>query len=297
MASIAPAVVFATRLRPCDAFELALGRVESSGSDQSIVWLEHLLPKLGGFLENGRSVLDIRDVETADVVAWVNATLPDGRYPSLATQHNRRSAATSGFRILRELGVADHDPTLDLALASRTRGRETRPLMDDEVEAGRASSVDTLSESRLPSVWALAEATATTHEIPRVRPEDVDLDAGTVLLSGSAKTESRTADLNEWGVRMLARRLNNIDRASSLTYEGRGSAPSMQASSSMAISRVLDRAGLRGDPAVKPESVRGWAGQRVWRQTGRIETAAIALGCRSLDTASAIVGYEWADRA
>lgn len=231
------------------------------------------------------------------MATWVKALLPGGRHPSLATQHNRRSAASAGFRILRELGVADHDPTLDLVLPARTRDRETRHLTDDEVEAGRASSVDTLSESRLPSVWALAEATATTHEIPRVRPEDVDLDAGTVWLSGSAKTESRTASLTKWGVRVLARRLDTADLGLSLTYEGRGSAPSMQASSSMAISRVLNRAGLRDDPAVKPESVRGWAGQRAWRQTGRIETAAIALGCKSLDTAAAIIGYEWADLA
>lgn len=231
------------------------------------------------------------------MASWVKAPLPDGQYPSLATQHNRRSAASGGFRILRELGVADHDPTLDLVLPTRIRGRETRPLTDTEVEAGRASSVDTLSESRLPSVWALAEATATTHEIPRVRPEDVDLDAGTVWLSGSAKTESRAAGLTDWGVRVLARRLDTIGRGSSLTYQGRGSAPSMQASSSMALARVLNRAGLRDDPAVKPESVRGWAGQRVWSQTGRVETAAIALGCKSLDTAAAIIGYEWGDLA
>lgn len=297
MASIAPAVTLAARLRPCDAFELALGRVESTESDQSIVWLSHLLPKLGRFLENGRSVCDIRDVGTADLAAWVTAPLSDGRYPSLATQHNRRSAASSAFRILRELGVADHDPTLDLVLPTRIRGRETRPLTDNEIRAGRASSVDTLSESRMPSVWALAEATATTHEIPRVRAEHVDLDAGTVWLSGSAKTESRAAGLTDWGVRVLARRLDTIDRGTSLTYEGRGSAPSMQASSSMALARVLNRAGLRDDPAVKPESVRGWAGQHIWKQTAKIEAAAIGLGCKSLDTAAAIIGYEWNDLA
>lgn len=118
-----------------------------------------------------------------------------------------------------------------------------------------------------------------------------------MLLSGSTKTEFRAAGLTDWGVRVLARRMSTIDRGGSLTYEGRGSAPSMQASSSMALARVLNRAGLRDDPAVKPDSVRGWAGQRVWKHTGRIEAAAIALGCKSLDTAAAIIGYEWADLA
>ena len=147
-------------------------------------------------------------------------------------------------------------------------------------------------------MWALAEATATTHEIPRVLPDDVDLHAGTVALCGSAKTEPRRAKLTDWSIPVLARRLERAwptDR--SLTYEGKGSAASMQASSSMAIARILNSAGLRGDPSVKPESVRAWAGRRIWVETGRIESAAAALGCMSLDTAAGIVGYEWAELA
>ncbi len=147
-------------------------------------------------------------------------------------------------------------------------------------------------------MWALAEATATTHEIPRVLPDHVDLDAGTVVLSGSAKTEPRVATLTDWGRQVLARRLDLVgptDR--SLTYQGKGSAASMQASSSMAIARILNEAELRGDLSVKPESVRAWAGHRVWVETGRIESAATALGCGSLDTTARIVGYEWAELA
>lgn len=78
----------------------------------------------------------------------------------------------------------------------------------------------------------------------------------------------------------------------SLTYQGKGSARSMQASSSAALAKILKEAGLRTDPAVKPESVRAWAGQRIWLRTGLIETAAHALGCTSLDTAAAVIGYE-----
>jgi integrase len=232
------------------------------------------------------------------VAAWVDAPLSDGSRPSLATRHNRRSAASAGFRILRDLGLVDHDPTVDVGLPLRSRGRNTRPLTDDEVAAGRAASVGTLSATRLPAVWALAEATATTHEIPRVLPCHVDLDGGTVVLGGSAKTEPRTATVTDWGISVLARRLDLVgptDR--SLTYQGKGSAASMQASSSMAIARILNEAGLRGERSVKPESVRAWAGHRIWVETGRIESAATALGCRSLDTTARIVGYQWAELA
>jgi integrase/recombinase XerC len=148
----------------------------------------------------------------------------------------------------------------------------------------------------MPAVWALAEATATTHEIPRVQPEHVDVVSETVLLPGSAKIEPRTSHLTDWGVWVLSSRLaTQYPNPGSLTYEGRGSVRSMQASSSMALARVLRKAGLRGDSAVKPESVRAWAGRRVWADTGRIEAAALALGSRSLDTAAGIIGYQWAD--
>jgi len=62
------------------------------------------------------------------------------------------------------------------------------------------------------------------------------------------------------------------------------------------LKRILNEAGLRGDGSVKPESVRAWAGHRIWVETGRIESAAVALGCRSLDTTARIVGYEWAEQ-
>ena len=69
----------------------------------------------------------------------------------------------------------------------------------------------------------------------------------------------------------------------------------MQASASMAIAKILGAAGLRADPCVKPESVRAWAGRQVWADTGRIEAAAMALGCTSLDTAASVIGWQWVE--
>jgi len=280
---------------PSVALATVAGLLDGDSSEQFSVSLARLLPKLGRHLEAARRVDDVRNVSAADVRAWVNAPLPDGAMPSIATRHNRRSAARFGFRLLREAGVVVHDPTLDLILPARSGGREARPLTDQEIELGRAAARRTLGETRRPGLWALAEATATTHEIPRVRADHLDLDQGTVFLSGSSKTLPRVEKLTDWGIDALERRVREIGTAHRpLVYEGAGkSASSMQAASAMTLTKILTQAGLRHDPAVMPASVRAWAGERVFQTTGRIEGAAVALGCHTLDTAAAIIGFDW----
>lgn len=93
----------------------------------------------------------------------------------------------------------------------------------------------------------------------------------------------------------LERRVRQVGSADRpLVYEGAGtSAASMQAASAMSLTKILTQAGIRHDPAVMPASVRAWAGERVFRATGRIEEAAVALGCNTLDTAAAIIGFDW----
>lgn len=282
---------------PSVALERVATLLDSVGSEQFSLSLARLLPKLGRHLEVARRIDDVRSVSATDVRAWVNAPLPDGVMPSVATRHNRRSAARLGFRLLREAGVVDHDPTLDLALPRRSRGREARPLTDQEVELGQAAARRTLGETRRPGVWALAEATATTHEIPRVHTHHVDLGQGTVFFPGSSKTLPRLANLTDWGIDALERRVRELNAADRpLVYEGAGtSAASMQAASAMTLAKILTQAGLRRDPAVMPSSVRAWAGDRIFRATGRIEEAAVALGCHTLDTTAAIIGFDWRD--
>lgn len=218
-------------------------------------------------------------------------------------EHGRRSLRVtiggpplgSAFVCCGEAGVADHDPTVDIRLPSRPGGREARPLSDGEIRRGRAASVGRLGETLRPAVWALAEATATTHEIPRVLPRHIDLAGGTVLLGGSAKLEARRARLTDWGIGLLASRLEHLNaRDEPVAYQGAGrSAAAMQAASATALTKTLTAAGLRSDPRIKPGSVRAWAGRSVFLATGQIEDAARALGCRTLDTAAAIVGFEW----
>jgi len=79
----------------------------------------------------------------------------------------------------------------------------------------------------------------------------------------------------------------------SLTYRGSENLESRRAHSSQAIRETLQRAGLTGDPYVRPASLAGWAGRQVLCTTDRIEIAARALGMRSLDGAARFIGWDW----
>jgi integrase/recombinase XerC len=214
--------------------------------------------------------------------------------PSVATSHLRRSAVRLLFRVLRQVSLVEHDPTLDLALPPRS-SLPARPLTDDEIALGRSFSLHSLTETRRPAAWALAEASGRTSEIPYVCVRDLDLDAGRVSLAGGTKIESRWASLTTWGARALENRLETIgsDPDTPLVYEGRGSMESHQASACDAISETLRRAGLADEPDVRPLSVTAWAGRRVFDETGRIDAVARALGMRSLDRAATLIGWDW----
>ena len=263
--------------------------------DPSGPGLSRLFDGLATHLERASNVGDIRDVRGKHVRAWIVAALPNGDSPSLATMHLRRSAARLAFRELRELGLVDHDPTLDILLDKRRSGRKTRPLTDREIRHGRASSLRTVGDTRASAAWALAEASATVGEIARIRPEHVDLETGVVHLPGSGRVDHRLAAFTEWGLAAVDRHLRVVGDAAGGLWHKQPDRPysSTRSVVSADLTRVLRDAGLRRDPMVKVGSVRAWAGRRAWMQSGQIVEAALALGCRSLDTAAAIIDFDW----
>jgi integrase/recombinase XerC len=269
------------------------GRLTKQSEDR----LLGLMTRFLSFVERGYgSPLD--EVASEHVEAFVLAASSDGRRPSVASSHLRRSAVRMLFRVLREHGIVEHDPTLDLRLPPRT-SLQARPLCDDEIALGRSFSFQTLRDSRQPAAWALAEATVRTSELSRVAIEDLDLEAGRVRIAGSTKTQPRIGALTNWGVAALTRRVESLGRdaavATLVVYEGDGSLESRQASCCAAISDTLRRAGLAQEPDVRPSSIAAWAGKNLFQETGSIEVAARALGVRSLDRAARLIGWDWAN--
>ena len=273
--------------------ELAAG---GSVSVQSFRRISELLDRFGRFVEVGHGVASLEDVTPEHVRTFMSASGVDGAAPGLATQQLRRSAVRLLFRVGRELGLTSGDPTLDLGLPARSLST-ARPLSDEEVALCRTAALHSLTSTRLSAAWALAEATARTAELSHLRVADLELDRARVWIHGSPRTEARWGRLSGWGRVQLERRIPELghpaDPATLLVYGGDGSAESRQASSCQAIGETLRRAGLTTEPDVRPVSVAAWAGAGALADTGRIEDAARALGCRSLDAAARLVGFDW----
>jgi integrase len=223
------------------------------------------------------------------VEQFVNSRLTSGLSAGISTRQNRRSAVRLFFSVARRERLIDLDPTLDLTLPPRS-SMPTRPLTDDEVELCR--DIAWWTSSRTASAWALAEATARGAEIGTIGPEDVDLVAGTVAIHGGKRTDPRPGILTAWGLEALERRIAEVPGAR-LAHGGSSVGPAAQVSTCRAVGTVLLRAGLSGEHDVRPSSVSGWAGRRVFLRTGRIEDAAAAMGVRSLDRAARLVGHAW----
>lgn len=236
-------------------------------------------------------------VEPQVVRAFVDSRTTIGRVASVSTRHNRRSALRLWFRVLRELRLLDGDPTLDLELPRRSE-TPLRPLTDDEMDLCRWEAMATLTATRFPAVWALAEAGASTAELGYVTVSDVDLEERRVWLAGSGKTTPRFGELTDWGVSQLDRRIRQTRAGpeAMVIYGRDGSDHSRRTAGCEVVRVVLARSGLLREPDVRQRSVTGWAGRRVFDRTGKIEDAASAVGLSSLDRTAELIGFDWRTR-
>lgn len=209
--------------------------------------------------------------------------------------HLRRSSVRLLFGEGRRLGIVGHDPTIDVRLPPRTSLR-ARPLTDEEVALCRSYSVRTLSGTRQPAAWALAEATARSAELARICVRDVDLPRGRVWIQGGSKTEARWGALSEWGEAQVERRLESLRNApegSLLVCPAAAPGVSATSSASIALAGTLRRAGLLQEADVRPSSVAAWAGARAFAAGATIDHVARLVGIRSLDRAAAFIGFDW----
>jgi integrase len=265
-------------------------------SAQSLPRTSELIRQFCSYSETGLALSSLEEIEPGHAAGFVRAPTALGD-PAPATMHLRRSGLRLLFRTARQLGLAESDPTLDLVLPPRSN-LKTRPLSTDEVELCRACSLHTLTSTRLPAAWALAESSARSAEIGRVRVADVDLVTSHLWLPGSRRTVARSVPISEWARTQLERRIRALDADPNtpLVYEGaEGSDYHRQAAACVAIGDTLRRAGLGAEPDVRPSSVAAWAGWQVHEETGRIEESARRLGVRSLDRAARMIEWDWTD--
>ena len=284
---------------PASTLGLVLEELKQAGlSDQSVQKMAELMACFTIYIDKGhglRSVTEIAEEHTEGFVFASSLIGSQRRRPSVATMHLRRSALRLYLRTARQLGLCSGDPTLDLVLPARS-SLHMRALTDDEVALCRSFSLSSLSETRRPAAWALAEATARTSEIPHIRVRDADVEEGQVWLWGSTKAEPRWGRLTEWGCKHLARRVERVNSKGPdalLVYDGARDDKVAQISSCIAIGDILRMAGLGKEADVRPHSVVAWAGRNVLTESGRIEAVAQALGARSLDRAASLIGWDW----
>ena len=269
--------------------------VLSDGAAASTQWerTSTILDRFGRFAAHGYGLGDLGEVTCEVARSFVTAPASTGQTPSISTMHWRRTALRLLFRAGRRQGLIEGDPTLDLDLPPRS-SLGTRPLTDDEAALCRSVAQWSLAGSRRAAVWALAEATCRSSELPNISADDIDLGSGRLWISGGKATEPREGGLSEWGLEHVRARVLELDGpAQPLVYSGRSPSGAGQVAGASALVDVLTRAGLHREPDVRPGSVAAWAGRRVLDKTGRIDLAAKALGVRSLDRAAGIVGWDW----
>lgn len=234
-------------------------------------------------------------------VGFIDAPSRTGALPSDATRHFRRVTLRALFRTGRDLGVIDDDPTLDLELPPRS-STTTRPLSTDEIVLCRTSTFPArATDLRRPTAWALAEATAATSEIPSIRRRDLRYtqsgELNAVWLPGTRRLMSRTVELTDWAVTIIARRLDELseDPDVPLAYVGAAAVGSVarHASACGLIAAVLNTSGLGIHPDVRPASVRNWRARQAFNDGATIEAVATMLGHRRLDEAAEAIDHDW----
>lgn len=240
------------------------------------------------------------EVTTADCEAFIEAVGRSGSHVSVSTSRFRRTTLRALFRTLRLHDVDAPDLTLDIVLAPRPK-QAARPLTADEVVFCRTVvKAPRAWDHRRPAAWALAEAGAVTSEQAMVCVDDLDDPRcpRQVALPGTRRARPRVVTLTDWGRRVLATRLAELDPLGPetlLVYGGRRAADSAaaQAATCNLVGNVLRDAGLAADPCVRPASVRHWRAAVEFDATGRIEDVANLLGHRSLDEAAEAIGWRW----
>jgi hypothetical protein len=108
-------------LSPASAVDAVAAYLVAKGSvtEQCFERLVELMERFAAFVSTGHRVGDLRSASRAMVDEFVDAPTTEGDRPSPTVRHLRRCAVRMLFRVGRELGVVESDPTMDLGLPAR----------------------------------------------------------------------------------------------------------------------------------------------------------------------------------
>jgi site-specific recombinase XerD len=236
---------------------------------------------------------DLTLVKREDVEAFVNwPTMMGGRArtPGSSTKRNRLSSLRRAFRSLRQMGYELVDPTIDVVtLLDRTL--DANVCSDEDIDKLREGAPIGLFDSSNAALLALAEAGATNGEAKEIRVSDVNLDDRLVRLPGNARVDERINELTDWGVIVLRERFAHVSGDDFVVVNSNGTKVSEASVSQMF--RHIAAYGNVGRNGFSINSVRAWRARAIYKETGRIQDAALFLGHRSLDSAVALIGLEW----
>jgi site-specific recombinase XerD len=244
----------ASLVTPVALVDLVERRLVTGGqlAEPSLVRLTQLHRRFARFVTQAAGIKTTEGIAPKHIRAFVESRGRDGRVPSIATKHLRRSAVRLLFREARRIGLTDADPARDLALPPRSSLR-TRPLTDDEVSLCRSFSQRSLTDTTWPAAWALSEAGVRCRELPRIQVQDLSLSTGTLRVWAGSRIPARTTTLTDWGEPVLDRHLGRAAVPDSpiipLSFSTLASA---FAQAHRLVAGTLRRAGLGREPDVTP---------------------------------------------
>jgi hypothetical protein len=240
---------------------------------------------------------------------FLEAPLRGGQRISRATARIRLTVLRSAFDIWVDEGTVSPNAAAGLQVGYQAAPYQTMPLTPPEATrilvAGRTSPGDTLR----PATAALALTGATHTEIAGAVVADLNLATRRIRL-GAADHGRACALPSELVVEALESRVRELRRVGrrrseswdpqdvplalrrpAATYPVNSVAPTVSGN----LARALRQAGIHR-AGVRPKSVREYAANACYAQSGRIEAVAWLLDLRSLDAAARLIDHEWQSR-
>lgn len=213
--------------------------------------------------------------------------------PAIATLHFRRAVLRSFFVTARVLGLTTARPLQDLVLPSRVEVSGRRPVDDGEM-ALLKETADTQRGQRGPVTLALARCGAGTGEMGDIAADAVDLQARVIDLPGDRRLGPRTVAIaTAWDYEVLAEHLATQQPGAALLLSTSRTGHGIQSAMSASLTELMKDARLSERDQVVPNSIRAWAGVRVYEATGDLFVTARFLGLSSLDKTATLIGLNW----